>query len=89
LDDERRSLINVGDFIVFTNNVSGQKAVVKVLGLNRFKSFEELYSKMDMTKCGYECAEEASPTDMLQYYPYELQQKYGALGIEIEFIALL
>ena len=91
LDDERRKNIKIGDYIAFTNNENGQIMVARVVSLSRFKSFAELYAAMDLTKCGYSAEQLASahPNDMLQYYTAEQQRQYGALGIEVEYLATL
>lgn len=91
LDDEKRRAICEGDFVTFTNNTTGQQAVVKVVALHRFSNFERLYARMDLTKCGYDVSElaTASASDMLRYYSLEKQQMCGVLGLEVQFLALL
>ena len=56
--------------------------------LHIFDSFKELYNNLPLLKCGYTEQEldTASPDDMLAYYPKEKQEKYKAVGIEIELI---
>ena len=51
-----------------------------------FDSFDELYSALPLTECGYSESEvqDASPNDMLAYYSKEEQQQYGVCGIKIE-----
>lgn len=87
LNDERRQSLAVGDFVALC--CGNDKIVVKVLKLHKFESFKQLYSKLDLTKCGYsrEELQKADWKDMLQYYPLEKQQKYGALGIEFQLLA--
>ena len=48
-------------------------------------SFETLYSRLPLLDCGYtkEDVDTASPDDMDAYYPKELQQKYGVVGIKV------
>ena len=84
--DEKRSLININDEIVFS--CDGKKSTVKVLALHRFENFDELYRSLDLLKCGYlpEELKTAKADDMNIYYSTEKQEKYGVVGIEIEVI---
>lgn len=85
LYDEKRKKIRIGDTILFTNTVSREVLSVKVLELSVFDSFEALYSQLPLLNCGYteEDVDTASPDDMDAYYPKELQQKYGVVGIKV------
>lgn len=85
LYDEKRQQIKVGDKIVFTNTVTGEKLDTTVLELHRFESFEELYKSLSLLKCGYttEDIDKATPVDMEQYYSVEEQKKFGVVGIEL------
>lgn len=89
LCDEKRSKIKVGDIIEFTNTSnSSQKLEAKVTSIHFFDSFETLYQSLPLERCGY-VAEEvkcAKASDMLKYYPKELQDLYGVLGIELQLI---
>lgn len=86
LYDEKRSLINIDDEIIFS--CENEALTVKVLALHRFENFEALYKSLDLLKCGYlpEELATATPDDMSEYYPPEKQKKYGVLGIEIELM---
>ena len=44
LNDEKRQKIKIGDLIVFTNIESKKEAIVEVLDLKRFETFNDLYS---------------------------------------------
>ena len=86
LNDEKRRLIKVGDYIEFTNVANSEKKIqVKVVNLHHFRSFKELYNVLALNKCGYSTQElnTATHTDMEKYYTKEEQSKYGVLGIEI------
>ena len=85
LYDEKRQQIKVGDILVFTNLDNKEALQTKVVNLHRFAFFQELYSELDLVKCGYmkETAHLATPEHMEKYYSKEKQQKYGVLGIEI------
>ena len=85
LFDEKRQKIKVGDSIIFTETVTGEKLNVKVEKLHRFDSFGELYKSLPLLKCGYseKTVTEAKPSDMEEYYSAEEQKRYGVVGIEI------
>ena len=84
LNDEKRRLLNVGDFILFTNIVSGEEIEVKIVDLIRFSNFGELYNNFDKVSLGYDISEEANSSDMDIFYSKEEQDKYGVLAIKIE-----
>ena len=86
LYDEKRRLLRVGDTIEFTCEETAKKLTVTVTSLLGFGSFEELYSALPLSECGYtpQEAEKASPRDMEKYYSRDEQRKYGVLAIGIE-----
>lgn len=87
LNDEKRQKLSAGDEIEFVNNTDNNlKLHCKILKIHKFKSFEELYSKLPLDKCGYTNEElrNAKASDMDIYYSKEDQGKYGVLGIEIK-----
>ncbi|MBR2342765.1 MAG: ASCH domain-containing protein [Clostridia bacterium] len=88
LYDEKRRLISVGDEIKFVNSSDPTKSLCcRVIALHKFASFEELYGKLPLLKCGYteDDISVATPSDMDIYYSKEKQKQYGVIGIEIEF----
>ena len=88
LFDEKRKKIQIGDTISFTNTASKEILEVRVLELLVFDSFETLYSRLPLLDCGYtkEDVDTASPDDMNAYYPKEMQQKYGVVGIRVALL---
>ena len=84
LNDEKRKLLTVGDYIEFTNRVINEKLLVEVIDLFKYNSFEELYKHFNKIEMGYSINEEANPKDMENYYSKEEQEKYGVLGIKIK-----
>lgn len=86
LYDEKRQKIKAGDTIVFTSLVNSETIKTIVLSVNVFESFNELYRKLPMNKCGYKQNEIPDPNDMLEYYSKEQQEKYKAVSIEIKLI---
>ncbi len=84
LNDEKRKLLTVGDYIEFANRVTNEKLLVEVIDLFKYNSFEELYKHFNKIEMGYSINEEANPKDMENYYSKEEQEKYGVLGIKIK-----
>lgn len=86
--DTKRQKVKVGDTITFTNLENQETLSVKVVGLHKFSSFEELYNNLPLDKCGYNKSNinKANPKDMEKYYSREKQDKYGVVGIEISLI---
>ena len=84
LNDEKRKLLTVGDYIEFINRVTNEKLLVEVIDLFKYNSFEELYKHFNKIEMGYFINEEANPKDMENYYSKEEQEKYGVLGIKIK-----
>lgn len=86
LNDLKRQKIKVGDLIEFTNRVTDEKMLVRVVDLIKFNSFSDLYKNFSKVSMGYREDEEANPNDMELYYSLEEQEKYGVLAIKIEKI---
>ena len=86
LNDEKRKLLTVGDYIEFTNRATNEKLLVEVIDLFKYNSFEELYKHFNKIEMGYSINEEANPKDMENYYSKEEQEKYGVLGIKIKLL---
>lgn len=86
LNDLKRQKIKVGDLIEFTNRVTDEKMLVRVVDLIKFNSFSDLYKNFSKVSMGYREDEEANPSDMELYYSLEEQEKYGVLAIKIEKI---
>ena len=84
LNDEKRKLLTVGDYIEFTNRVTNEKLLVEVIDLFKYNSFEELYKHFNKIEMGYSINEEANPKDMENYYSKEEQETSGVLGIKIK-----
>lgn len=87
LNDEKRQLLNIGDTIIFTNNLTQETITCEVINLHHFNSFDSLYQAFDKISIGYNESDIASPKDMEIYYSNELIKKYGVLGIEIKVIS--
>lgn len=89
LNDEKRQLVQVGDFIEFSMLENLKETItVRVTALHRFDSFNELYATLPKEKLGYRANEVPEPNHMDVYYSREKQAQYGVLGIEIEIVSI-
>ncbi|GEO57788.1 ASCH domain-containing protein [Companilactobacillus bobalius] len=88
LNDEKRSQLRVNDFIEFTNLTTGETLKVKVLGLEKFSTFKDLFAKYSGPIIGAPKNESIEELDQenQEIYSREREQKYGALAIKIEKI---
>lgn len=84
LYDEKRRQLKVGDEIEFTNITTNEKQLVDIINLYKYNNFKELYNHFNKIEMGYKENEEASPSDMEEYYSKEEQNKYGVLAIKIK-----
>ncbi len=87
--DEKRRRIQAGDVIRFESTDDDTDVLyARVTGLRFFASFDELYTALPLTACGYSEAEAktASPRDMDRYYSPEEQRRWGVVGIELSLL---
>lgn len=84
LYDEKRRLLNIGDVIIFTNINTEEKLETSIENIYRYSNFEELYKNFNKVELGYDENEEASYTDMEEYYSKDDILKYGVVGIKIK-----
>ena len=86
LNDEKRSILKIGDEIEFTNIENNETIKCIILNLYKYKDFYELFSHHDKESIGYSKEEVANPCDMLSYYTIDDIKKYGSLAIEIKLL---
>ena len=84
LNDEKRRLLKIKDYIEFNNRSTNEKLLVEIEDLTVCNNFEELYKLFDKISMGYKDTEIANPKDMEEYYSPEEQKKYGVLGIKVK-----
>lgn len=84
LYDEKRKLVNVGDFIIFTNIDTLEEIEVFVTSLYLFNNFKDLFSSIDKKDLGYSDNDEYCYKSMDEYYSIDEQKKYGVVAIEIQ-----
>ena len=81
LNDEKRKIFEINDYIEFTNITTLEIMFVKITNLYHFESFEDLFNNFDNSILGCGSYEE-----MYKYYSREEENKYGVLGIEIKVL---
>lgn len=86
LYDEKRQKINVGDTILFQKEPELEKTLrVKVVGLLRYNSFEELFNDFDISMLAdLSMTKKELLTVLEEFYTPEKQKIYGVVGIRIE-----
>lgn len=85
LYDEKRSLLNKGDYIRFTAIADEERTVlVEIVDLFTAPSFIALEQKL--LKIGLLDKGSFSPTGMRKYYSVEDEEKYGVTGIVIRVV---
>lgn len=86
LYDDKRQLIQLGDTIEFTNRESpNQKVAVRVIGLLRYNTFHDLYTRNSPKKFGSDSAEWLED-QVNEFYSIEDQAENGVVGIEFEIV---
>ena len=86
LCDEKRMMLKIGDTIEFTDRETKEKMLTRVVNLEKFKDFYELYASYGKVEIGYRENEAAHPDDMSQYYSKEDIDRFGTLAITIELL---
>ncbi len=86
LNDEKRQLLKIADYIIFTNTMTNETIKCKIINLYPYATFEELYKHFDPISIGYNEDDIVDYHDMEQYYSIDNILKYGVLGIKIELI---
>lgn len=87
LFDEKRSKITLNDYIIFTNTEdSTQTLKVRVVGLLRYNSFEDLFNDVDYNISGPANSLSDKLSNIHKIYSKEQEKKYGILAIRIEKI---
>jgi ASC-1-like (ASCH) protein len=88
LNDEKRRKINVGDAITFIKiPEDGEKIKTKVLKLETFPSFKEMFEQIPWKAMG---ARGTSIDEMVEntykIYTPEQEEKYGTMAITLEYL---
>lgn len=88
LFDEKRQKINIGDTIIFQKEPELEiEMKVKVVGLLRYNTFEELFEDFDIEVMADKSMTKKELLNVLEeFYTPEKQKQYGVIGIRIEKI---
>lgn len=88
LYDEKRQKINIGDTIIFQKEPELDITMkVKVIGLLRYNTFEELFEDFSIDIMADKSATKKELLKALEkFYTPEKQKQYGVLGIRIKKI---
>lgn len=88
LFDEKRKQINLGDTITFFKEPECKESfTVKVIGLLRYQTFEELFKHFDISILADKSMSKEQLINVLeQFYTKEKQNQYGVVGIEVEIL---
>ena len=88
LYDEKRQKINIGDTIVFKKEPELTTSMeVKVIGLLRYNTFEDLFKDFDIKIMADELVTKEELLNVIDsFYTKDEQSKYGVIGIRIEKI---
>lgn len=86
LYDEKRQKINIGDTIIFQKEPELEVMLkVRVVGLLRYNTFEELFNDFDIDIMADKSMTKEELLEVLEeFYTKEKQKEYGVLGIRIE-----
>lgn len=88
LYDEKRQKINIGDTIIFQKEPEFETTMrVKVIGLLRYNTFEELFEDFDIEMLADKSMTKQELLNVLEeFYTPKKQKQYGVVGIHIEKI---
>lgn len=89
MNDEKRSLLDKEDIIIFTNHTEHQDHCrTKIINLIFAVSFQKLPELFPIEKAGWEkgTTGEQVEQDMRKYYSVKDERKYGVVGIELEVL---
>lgn len=85
LYDDKRSKISLNDFIIFHKITDPSQTIkVKVTGLLRYNSFEDLFKDVDHNISGPANSLSEKLQSIREIYSLEEEQNYGILAIRVE-----
>lgn len=84
LNDEKRSLLNIWDTIIFTNTEdNNRKITTTIIGLIKYSSFMDLFENLDIWLFWSKNKEELISL-VYKFYSKENESKYWVLWIHIK-----
>lgn len=86
LNDEKRSLIKIGDIITFYKMPELKESfIAKVIDLIKYNSFDDLFNEYDIDILADKSMTKKELKDELEkFYTKDKQNKYGVLAIKIK-----
>lgn len=88
LNDEKRKMISVGDFVIFKKEPELKEVISTIVkDLTYFESFDEMIDVLPVNKIGFIDVEKSVIADIYhQFYSREDEQKYGVVAIKVELV---
>ena len=88
LNDEKRKLIRVGDFIVFRKEPALTEEIkTEIKDLIIFNSFDSMVESLSSREIGFDNSNKKEIVDVYhQFYSKEDEQKFGVLAIKLDII---
>ena len=81
LNDKKRQKINIGDEIIFILRKTNEKLKVKVINLEIYKNFEEMFDKTDINLWATNINTNKKFAKSFLYYSDEEIKKWGTVAI--------
>lgn len=85
INDAAHQRVRLGDLVVIVNRATRAELVAKVVGILRYKTFDELFAAFPPTHFGVD-----DVTSLKQqidhWYSPEVQQAHAALGIKLHVL---
>lgn len=86
LNDDKRRRIQLGDTIEFAKS-DDEKFQAEVVGLLRYKSFEELFEDFDISILADASMTKPELLEVLsEFYAPEMQAEFGVIGIRLRVL---
>lgn len=86
LNDEKRQMIKVGDFIEFQKEpLLEEKMLLEVEDLEYYKDFKDLFNNIEIAYLADKSVEKDKlENDLERFYPKEKQNTYGVVAIKLK-----
>jgi ASC-1-like (ASCH) protein len=85
LNDAVHRHVKLGDLIVIINRQTNQEVVSKVVGVLRYKSFDDLFAAFPARYFGVEDVP-VIKQEVAQWYSTAAEQEHGVLGIKLHVL---
>lgn len=85
LNDNDHRMIKIGDLIIIVNNTTKEELVCKVVGVLRYKKFDELFTVFPPEYFGVQNLGDIQKMVRAWYTP-QAEAQYGVLGIKLHVL---